>query len=361
MAYGGSVQMGASVIGTFQALDEDQNDHLSEAEIQDWLAALDINYASLDADGSGGISADEFSSSVFPITEDANANVTLEGNRALGVLDSAQWHFDILGERRVNMSGHGGGILLLSILTYKRKASLVMLSGTHIVNNAAGVGGGIAHACAQDPGQSTQQDPIIGRMVAAGDVVVAENTAVMNDGAYNMKSLIQDFKIEGGDSRVPWGDGGGLWSLDFKAWLLSGVSFRDNHANFGGAVCLRRNSALLLSRATFSGNSAESNGGALSAFQGSVITAEGARFAGNSAGVYGGAIATEVDSNAILRICILHSNSAHDGGGLVGLEESQVSIERCRAVGNIAKVEGGGKHICKAPDILSQMNDERDE
>jgi len=351
MSYGGSIQMGVSVMKTFNSLDQDKNNLLSAEEIKEWVEALDIDFASLDADSSGEISEPEFKGSVFPMAEDENSSVTVEGNRALGTLDSVQWHFDMLGEKQVNMSGHGGGILLLSISSSRSKSSLVMLSGSYVVKNVAGVGGGIAHANALEPGQTAAQTPVTGHMLAAGDVVIAGNTAVMNENSFNMKSLVQEFMIEGGDERVPWGDGGGLWSLDFKATLLSGVSFRDNHAHYGGGICLKRSSTVLISRAIFSGNTAESNGGALSAFQGSTITAEGSHFAQNSAGVYGGAIASEVDSSAMLRLCTLQSNSAQNGGGLVSLEGSRMTIERCRALDNTAEVDGGGKQNGKAPDV----------
>jgi predicted outer membrane repeat protein len=195
----------------------------------------------------------------------------------------------------------------------------------------------------QDPGVQVAIKTLPGYMLAAGDVSIAGNIAVAYEDAINMKSLVQTFKIEGGDTRKPWGDGGGMWSIDdFKATLLAGVTFQGNRANHGGAVCLRSSSTLSVSYSTFSGNTAENNGGALSAFEGSVIAAGDSMFSLNSAGAYGGAIAAEEYSSAAVRHCTLRQNSASYGGGLASLEQSQMALEHCRAVDNTANVDGGG-------------------
>ena len=50
MSYGGSIQMGVSVMKTFNSLDQDRNNLLCAEEIKEWVEALDIDFASLDAD-----------------------------------------------------------------------------------------------------------------------------------------------------------------------------------------------------------------------------------------------------------------------------------------------------------------------
>ena len=281
----------------------------------------------------------------------SDTRVEIKNNRASGTLgiSPAGW-IEKLGHasfefNTVNVSGHGGGILLYSTTKsgHSRDASseLVLLSGTSIQGNIAGLGGGIAMATEFPSGLVFSPS---GQVTAAGDVTLADNYAVLNDNAINMKVLLPTFTIDGGDFDTPWGDGGGIWALDSASVsLLSGIIIRGNHAQNGGAICLRRSSLLTTLAAQFDQNMASVNGGAISAVQDSIVSADSTRFFGNWANNSGGALAGELGSRVNLMNCVLQQNHAlSSGGGLASADDASISLISCNVVGNTAQNDGGG-------------------
>ena len=95
--------------------------------------------------------------------------------------------------------------------------------------------------------------------------------------------------------------------------------FQDNHDAFeGGGIWFEGESAATISNCTFRNNQAQF-GGAISGLHGAEVTLEHCVLIGNSAGYWGGGLygRDRVEMNVIN--CTLYGNSADRGGGAIGV------------------------------------------
>ena len=147
------------------------------------------------------------------------------------------------------------------------------------------------------------------------------------------------------DDVLTCGRGGAIHVVNSSSALISRTTFRNNLANFGGAINVENNSTLYIGKdSDFYGNMAE-KGGAIWAAGGATIHITGAYFHNNDAG-NGGVILAE-DQNAItLDDTVLNENRASYGGALhLEGKNSALVVNDVNFTRNVASKSGGVMYI----------------
>jgi hypothetical protein len=248
LLYDSYMTVGASVLETFRALDVDKNMLLSQTEMQDWKASKAKDFYLLET-MSAAVTHDmtlqnfmntlQLSESHHLLGDNMedDMRVLIKGNRALGgdpeSLSRLTAAFGLPAwSGASDFAGHGGGI---GVANAAIGCGVTILSGTTIVDNMAGVGGGI---CVNYAIHVVNNNMVSGvaSVKAAGNVIIDNNMAVPGD-RLNLNVLMGryiGFELPGGNELANWGDGGGIWvygrSSSSIVTLLSGTIVRGNHA-----------------------------------------------------------------------------------------------------------------------------------
>ena len=124
-------------------------------------------------------------------------------------------------------------------------------------------------------------------------------------------SLVQDL-----EDSLHYGRGGTIHVVNSSSAQISRTTFRNNLANWGGAISVKNNSTLYIGRySNFYGNMAE-KGGAVWAGGAASVHVTGAHFHNNDAGNVGGAILGADQTAIIVNDSVLNENHASYGGAL---------------------------------------------
>ena len=141
---------------------------------------------------------------------------------------------------------------------------------------------------------------------------------------------------------------GGAMIVAFQnAVTIDSCLFANNNADFGGALFVQNDSTTFdLDRSTFDGNSANNNGGAIAFTSGVLATLDDCTFVENNAD-FGGAINIGADSALIdqfsLRNLIFRANDAANQGGAINASNvNGMLMENILATENIAFGNGVG-------------------
>ena len=163
---------------------------------------------------------------------------------------------------------------------------------------------------------------------------------------------IEDLTIENGYGS--WVDGGAIRTGTSTGLQINNVTFLNNHAEDGGALCLGAGTvAVELDECRFIGNSASNTGGAIyqSDGQGEWYVS---LFIGNTAGTSGGMVYCEGDAGLDFDDCIVSGSSAGlYGGAIYCADENDLALNRCTFSGNSCS---GSSAILIGPDCTLQID-----
>ena len=120
---------------------------------------------------------------------------------------------------------------------------------------------------------------------------------------------------------------------------ISQSRFKDNEADFGGAIFAEQDSIISMSSNMFVSNSASRYGGVLYSSS-STITIEASGFHNNSARSYGGVLYFS-SSTITIEASGFHNNSARSYGGVLYFSSSTITIEASGFHNNSARYYGG--------------------
>jgi hypothetical protein len=172
-----------------------------------------------------------------------------------------------------------------------------------------------------------------------------ENSAVSGGGIINFDSttILNDCTFSGNSVTA---NGGGICNYDPSSLMLTRCTFSDNTAPAGAALyngvylTYDSDTSSILKNCLFSWNRASDRGGGLyNASPGMDMV--NCVFIGNTATSAGGGIFI-VGSSPVLRACSFLSNSAGNGGGAYDFDSSNPIFASCIFNGNAATYNGGG-------------------
>lgn len=167
------------------------------------------------------------------------------------------------------------------------------------------------------------------------------------------RTQIEGFTIENGDGY----EGGAVYCQKSSPVIYSCV-FRNNHAEFGGAVYCDNEAEPDIEECIFEENTCSSYGGAIYATQ-SMPVIYSSQFNGNTAGINGGGCSLKFGTVATFSMCTFTDNQApHGGGAYCGMtgvpEEPEEGLPADRGLRTVFKsckfyeneaTRGGGVYI----------------
>ncbi len=211
--------------------------------------------------------------------------------------------------------------------------------------------------------ERSQRQPRVNLTVLSGDIdgndgtdshgVVTATAKITGANAYNVirnngvisTAVLDGFTITAGQADVgriggcPNNCGGGMYNESSRP-QINQVSFRGNHASYGGGMFNTGSSRPEISQVSFSGNSAANHGGGM--FNtGSSPEMSQVSFSGNSAANHGGGMYNG-SSNPEMSQVSFSGNSAHLNGGGMFNNNSHPPMNQISFSGNSAANHGGG-------------------
>ena len=266
----------------------------------------------------------------YSTTDQNNFTGRFINNSALGQIDPA--------------NGNGGAI------TFKN-VSANSIFNSDFINNTASLNGGAVNY------RETPKNIIFNANFT--------NNAAQRGGAVNFFKTFEDVIFNGeifGNSA----ENGGALAAGYGT--VKDISFKNNHANNGGAVYFAGSG--LTVNCNFTNNSASRNGGAVyisekgnvvncsfadnsAAHDGGAVyskfgTVENSNFTGNNASNNGGAVSLSYPSN--VANCHFADNSAKNGGALYFLNDND-NVINCSFVSNRATTRGGAVFFMTKQDV----------
>jgi hypothetical protein len=219
-------------------------------------------------------------------------------------------------------------------LTDPRAATFELVQGTTLRGGFAGYG-------AADPDAN---DPTLYETILSGDIGVPGEAAdncyhVLRGSNLDNSTVVEGVTITLGNANVPGGqrEGGGML-LSGASPTIRGCIFRENEAEFGGAVFNSAGHPTFVAT-TFKDNTSSSSGGAMYNYN---VRSEpapsfiGCAFRGNWAEGYGGAM-RNYDNLVDVNDCEFHENISEYGGGAVANGGATVAtFTRCLFAANRA-------------------------
>ena len=220
----------------------------------------------------------------------------------------------------------------------------------------------------------SQRNPAANLTILSGEI---GSTSDPTDNSYhvvralglNGTAVLDGFTIRAGYANrplVPDNRGGGLYNENGSPTLRN-LTFRNNHANFGGGLFNEGSSEPVLRRILFAGNTAFNGGGMNNnngaapklrdvSFEGNTATSYGGgmhnylsdpsltnvAFSGNTTAGYGGAIYNSASDPTLTNVTA-YNNSASYGGGMSN-DSSNPKLKHVTFSGNSAMTNGGGMY-----------------
>jgi hypothetical protein len=136
--------------------------------------------------------------------------------------------------------------------------------------------------------------------------------------------------------------GGAAYNTKQSHTTVTRCSFRENSADYGGAIANDLGSSPVLTDCVLSGNTVGYHGGAVYNDSTSAPTLMGCLLSGNVAYYNGGAMCNTGDSTPLLHNCLVTNNEARNGGGLHDGGGAAAVLVHCTLTANTARFGGGG-------------------
>ena len=252
-----------------------------------------ITNANANADTTGGDCAAGSGADTITFASSVTGTITL-GSQLPVVTDAAGLTVTGPGATVLTVSGSDAVRLFETAV-----GALFSVSGVTLADGRAGSGdGGVLH----NRGVATLTDVVAsgnssgfsaGAVENLGTLTIAESTFTGNSAAFG---------------------GGAIRSTNGSAITITDSVFRDNAANEGGA--LETFGATVVTRSTFTGNSATVRGGAISASpSGLTLTISESEFDGNTTDGLGGAVRVGLFSGLVVERSTFHGNASTNGQG----------------------------------------------
>ena len=121
---------------------------------------------------------------------------------------------------------------------------------------------------------------------------------------------------------------------------VKNLTIQNADANEGSAICQNADVDLIVDRVSFLNNSADDYGAAIGCTSGNSLRVLNSYFEGNDAGSHGGAIDVHQDEGTVIRNSVFENNHSGNGGAL-GANGSDLDVQRCKFVDNVANNDGG--------------------
>lgn len=281
-------------------------------------------------------------------------NSVLSGNSASS--DGGAVFFESIGSLTIknttilnNDAGSRGG----AVFAYSLGGSILMSQSQIADNNSADRAGGVELTVSGNaPAKATItiDSCVFNRNVATtnGGGIIVDNDANTNTG----KVIIKNTSVTG---NVSGNRGGGLY-LDDGNVTLDKVTVSGNTADIGGGIASNflysglsiKSSQVLENQAT----NGDGGGLYLTGNKSAIITKT--TFSNNTASAAGGGISSKIMDLSITASTLNGNNAGTDGGGLAANRDaSTVSISKTNFLGNTAADDGGGLEFIGAGATLS--------
>ena len=121
---------------------------------------------------------------------------------------------------------------------------------------------------------------------------------------------------------------------------VKNLTIQNADAFEGSAICQGADIDLTVDRVSFLNNSADDYGAAIGCTSGNSLRVLNSYFEGNDAGSHGGAIDVHQDEGTVIRNSVFENNHSGNGGAL-GANGSDLDVQRCKFVDNVANNDGG--------------------
>ncbi|KAJ4458298.1 hypothetical protein PAPYR_5975 [Paratrimastix pyriformis] len=241
------------------------------------------------------------------------------------------------------------------------KYTAITLNGSQLIGNSAVMAGGALFQAARSASVLENCTATGNRVdVGTGGVLAVESSIVrVTGGMYTSNQAKEGGVLYGSRSDLTSrgaryahnvaSSNGGAWCL-YKG-TLDGLAddFEANEAAMGGAVHSSE-STLILDGTRLARNVALASGGALHAVSSEAQLSQ-CSFAANKASL-GGAIALEKSKTLVATASNFTENSAGTGGALHSVS-SQVQLQQCRLVANVASLGGGAVALVKSAALVA--------
>ncbi len=145
-------------------------------------------------------------------------------------------------------------------------------------------------------------------------------------------------------------DGGGLF-CEGSSPTITGCTFSNNTANYGGGIFCYLSSNPTITDCTISDNTTSYRGGGIYCWSSSSPAISGCTISNNTSKYDGGGIYCINSCNPTMADCTVSDNTAsHHGGGILCNYGCSPTITDCTIMGNAAATDGGGLYCNYASD-----------
>lgn len=191
-----------------------------------------------------------------------------------------------------------------------------------------------------------QRDPLANPTVIDGQGI---GRCITADGSGWQEGLtvIDGFTLRNGNARYHYG--GGLYASSCRP-IITNCIFSSNTALCGGGICSASQTLTTIENCVFAGNSAPAQKGGAAFFINAYVWMSGCRIEGNSA-AFGAGVSAQASVLTADTTTIQDNVSGGSGGGLRS-ERSDVTLGRCRLIGNTA-AKGAGIYLQRSRPLIT--------